>query len=810
MWNLSLKNRFSEKHFEKIQLLQELQSDLIQNKKSERPFQTLATAIQNWVDMGQKIYIAISSENGFDRLEKILKPYLSNFSFKKVQSLDDPASPFQISFITGELFHGFSSQAHHLTIITEAEIFGEQKFKQVEALTQENILESLSELNIGDHVVHIDHGIGIYQGLQHMTINKVEHDFLIIQYLDQDKLFLPVYRLNRIHKYISGDGKKAKVERLGSQNWEQSKKKAQKAIEEMAQELIELYARRKIAKGYSYSDPDDSYPNFEGEFPFEETRDQLKSIEEIFNDLESDKPMDRLVCGDVGFGKTEVALRAAYRVASEGKQVAVLVPTTILCQQHYQTFKKRFQNFAIEVDFLSRFKSNADAKETIEKLKSGHIDIMIGTHRLLSKDVEFSNLGLLILDEEHRFGVKHKEHIKKFRNKIDVLTLTATPIPRTLQLSMTGIRDLSVINTPPLDRKAVHTILSNFDDATIRGAVMRELARNGQIFFLHNRVESIYTMKTYLSKVVPEARIHVAHGQMNQHELEKTMLGFLNHDFDVLLCTTIIESGLDIPNANTLIVNRADTFGLSQLYQIRGRVGRSHKEAYAYFMVPDRDRMSRDAVKRLKVLKQFTELGSGLKISLHDLEIRGAGNLLGSKQSGQISNVGFELYSQLLEREIRKLKGENVKEDIEPEIQVNIAAFIPDDYIFEQSERLRFYKRLSGCKDDQELITIKNTLLDRFGPLPPTVENLFDVVDLKMAARESGVISIKIGGYSPVIEFSDRAPINVDRLLAMAKKNRNIRLTPDQKLVINFDSDVEPMEETKKILRELTVGGKTN
>jgi transcription-repair coupling factor (superfamily II helicase) len=794
---------FEKKSHNNVTLHQNLQSELIQNKKSERPYTPLAERIKSWTDQGLIFHI-VASELSFDRIGKILHPHLPDHIIEKNNILiTDDQNPFKIHFITGDLSHGFISINQKMVILTEGEIFGEQKFKQASVVTQENILESLSELQVGEPVVHIDHGIGIYQGLQKMMIVGIEHDFLVISYLDQDKLFLPVYRLNRIHKYISADGKKAKVDKLGGQNWEAAKKKAQKAIEEMAQELIELYAKRKIAKGYSYSKPDDTYTEFEVEFPFEETRDQLKTIEEIFGDLESEKPMDRLVCGDVGFGKTEVALRAAYRVASEGKQVAVLVPTTILCQQHYQTFKKRFANFPVEIDFLSRFKDRSNALETLAKIKTGNIDIVIGTHRMLSKDVEFSNLGLLILDEEHRFGVKHKEHIKKFRNKIDVLTLTATPIPRTLQLSMTGIRDLSVINTPPLDRKAVHTILCNFDDMTIRNSIMKELSRKGQVFFLHNRVESIYTMKQYIEKIVPEARIRIGHGQMNQHELEKTMLGFLNHEFDVLLCTTIIESGMDIPNANTLLVNRADTFGLSQLYQIRGRVGRSHQEAYAYFMVPDRDRMSRDAVKRLKVLKQFTDLGSGLKISLHDMEIRGAGNLLGSKQSGQISTVGFELYSQLLEREIRKLKGEKIKDEIEPEIQVNIAAYIPDTYIPEQTERLRFYKRLSACKNMDEMNQLKSEMIDRFGALLPVVENLLEVVDLKILARECGVTTLKVSGFSPVIEFSDQAPINIDKLLAMAKKNPAIRMTPDHKLMLGFDSDLDPIQETKKILASL-------
>lgn len=800
--------RFSQTSFKEIELHQNLQSQLIQNKKSQRPYAPLAEKINDWTERGLKINI-VSATQSFEKIKKILQPYLPNHHFVSTSQLNLATSPLQISLMDGDLANGFSSMTHQVVFLTEAEMFGERRLKQARIVTQENILDTLTELSLGEPVVHIDHGIGLYQGLQKMTIAGVDHDFLIIQYLDQDKLFLPVYRLNRIHKYISADGKKAKIDKLGGQNWETAKKKAQKAIEEMAQELIELYARRKIAKGYSYTKPDETYTAFEIEFPFEETRDQLKTIDEIFTDLESDKPMDRLVCGDVGFGKTEVALRATFRVASEGKQVAVLVPTTILCQQHFQTFRNRFKNFPFEIDFLSRFKSNLNAKETIENLKTGNLDIVVGTHRLLSKDVEFSNLGLLILDEEHRFGVKHKEHIKKFRNKIDVLTLTATPIPRTLQLSMTGIRDLSVINTPPLDRKAVHTILCNFDEQTIRNAIMKELSRGGQVFFLHNRVESIYTMKQFIQKIVPEAQVKVGHGQMNQQELEKTMLGFLNHEFDVLLCTTIIESGMDIPNANTLLVNRADTFGLSQLYQIRGRVGRSHREAYAYFMVPDQDRMSRDAIKRLKILKQFTDLGSGLKISLHDMEIRGAGNLLGSKQSGQISNVGFELYSQLLEREIRKLKGEKVKDEIEPEIQVNIAAYIPEEYIPEQTERLRFYKRLSGCKNAEEMSVIRSELIDRFGALPSVVENLMEVVDLKMVARECGVTTLKISGFSPIIEFSDQAPINIDKLLAMARKNPSIKMTPDHKLHLGFESNIDPIQETKKILAELKLHGKT-
>lgn len=798
-----------KQHFDKISLHQDLQFNLIQNKKSEYPYEPLVEKIKEWTDRGFFIHLVMSNQS-FDRIQKILHPYLPKHKFEPTQEIHSNGNHgFTIYLMDGDLSHGFESAAQNIVILTETEIFGEKKFKQARVVTQENLLESFSELEHGEPVVHIDHGIGLYQGLQKMTIAGIEHDFLVIQYADQDKLFLPVYRLNRIHKYISADGKKAKVDKLGGQNWEAAKKKAQKAIEEMAQELIELYARRKIAKGYSYSKPDETYTEFEVQFPFEETRDQLKTIEEIFSDLESEKPMDRLVCGDVGFGKTEVALRAAFRVASEGKQVAVLVPTTILCQQHFQTFKKRFKNFPFDIDFLSRFKTSMDAKETVANLKTGNIDIVVGTHRLLSKDVEFSNLGLLILDEEHRFGVKHKEHIKKFRNKIDVLTLTATPIPRTLQLSMTGIRDLSVINTPPLDRKAVHTILCNFDDGLIRNAIMKELSRNGQVFFLHNRVESIYTMKEYIQKLVPKARIKVGHGQMNQQELEKTMLDFLNHEFDVLLCTTIIESGMDIPNANTLLVNRADTFGLSQLYQIRGRVGRSHQEAFAYFMVPDQDRMSRDAIKRLKVLKQFTDLGSGLKISLHDMEIRGAGNLLGSKQSGQISTVGFELYSQLLEREVRRLKGEKIKDEIEPEIQVNIAAYIPEEYIPEQTERLRFYKRLSGCKNEEEMSTIQAEMIDRFGALPPVVENLFEVVDLKMVARELGVTTLKISGFAPMIEFSDQAPINIDVLLKMAKKNPNVRMTPDNKLHLGFESDLDPILETKKILASLKLRGTT-
>ncbi|MCB0326335.1 MAG: transcription-repair coupling factor [Bdellovibrionales bacterium] len=794
---------YLSKEFSDIHTHEQLRSSILRSKKLDRPLEALENSIQEWKDRGHKIIFVVSNLPSAHRLQKLL-----DSSQGKIPIIDKAralgALP-SISIDIGSLSQGFASSHHRLVLISEEEIFGRRKEKQgKQSIDAKNMLENVSQLNIGDAIVHIDFGIGIYRGLQRITVGEISNDFLVLEYQGQDKLFLPVDRLNRIHKYIGSDGKKPPVDRLGNQStWQKTQAKAQKAVEEMAQELIALYAKRKMATGYAFSAEGSDYLQFESSFPFEETRDQLKAIEDVNKDMGSNKPMDRLICGDVGFGKTEVALRAAFRCVSDGKQAAVLVPTTILTHQHYETFQKRFEEFGIRVEYLSRFKTTSESKQIISDLSKGKIDIIIGTHKLLSKSIVFSDLGLLILDEEHRFGVKHKEHLQQYRNKIDVLTLTATPIPRTLQFSLTGIRDLSVISTPPTERKAVETIVCAAEDELLQNAIRKELARGGQVFFLHNRVSSIEAYRIYLQKLVPEASIKVGHGQMDKKQLEQTMHEFYDRQFDVLLCTTIIESGIDIPSANTMIIHRADRLGLAQLYQIRGRVGRADQNAFAYLLIPGEDLISKDASKRLKTLRQFTELGSGLKIALHDLEIRGAGNLLGAKQSGHIAAIGFEFYTQLLEREVRRLKGEKVEQDFEPEIQSSRPAYIPDNYISDQPLRLATYKKLSSCKTQEELSELREELTDRFGSVPPTLENLFEIISLKIVARDLKIQSIRLNQFSPIIEISDQSSINLDRLLKMMKENKLIRFTQDQKLSIEFDSQVDVFEETKKLLKQL-------
>ncbi|MCI5073273.1 transcription-repair coupling factor [bacterium] len=778
----------------------------IEHKKQE-PLKPLLNFIAEQRDNARSMTVVCEQESDAHKLKKILQQHEFSAALKlnnTSQSAND-SKKTDITLLQGYLSESFIDHDGHEVFISSKDIFGSKKKvveQKVQAAQQFNSLQDLSK---GDFIVHIDHGVGVYQGLERIKFNDLENDFLRIEYAGQDKLFLPVYRLNRIHKYVGGEGRKPTLDKLGQNStWEKTKAKAKKAVEEMAQELIELYAKRQLASGKAYQAADEMYKAFESDFPFEETPDQLKTIDDIAQDLESAKPMDRLVCGDVGFGKTEIALRAAFRTVEEGKQTAVLVPTTILCQQHYETFKERMQGYPVKVDFLSRFQTKAAQKKIIEQLAQGELDIVVGTHRLLSKDIKFKNLGLLVLDEEHRFGVKHKETIKSYRNQVNVLTLTATPIPRTLQLSMTGIRDLSIINTPPLDRKAVKTFLCKNDDALIRDAIRKELARKGQVFFLHNRVDTMEAQWLHLKTLVPEAKIEFAHGQMDEKMLEQKMLGFIKKEFDVLLSTTIIESGVDVPNANTMIINRADCFGLAQLYQLRGRVGRSDREAYTYLMIPGEEIISSDALKRLKALQRFTDLGSGLKIAMHDLEIRGAGNMLGSAQSGHVAEIGFELYASLLEREVRKLKGEEEQpEEIEPEIQTTLPAYFPEEYVRDTGERLVLYKRFSAAKDEQALESLITEVRDRFGPIPRTVENLVEVIQLKIVAKNCGVSVLRISDEGPSIEFSDKAPINMDKLLKQVKRNEKIQLHPDQRLSISIDHDMDAFKETKAFLESV-------
>ncbi|MFU8805830.1 MAG: transcription-repair coupling factor, partial [Bradymonadaceae bacterium] len=652
------------------------------------------------------------------------------------------------------------------------------------------------------HVVHVDFGIGRYRGIVHLDVEGIANDFLHIEYAEGDKLYLPVYRLGRVQKYI-GQGDGMRLDKLGGTRWERTKEKVKENIRAIAGDLLALYARREMAVGITYSPPDDFYREFEAAFPFEETPDQDRAIAEVLSDMTRKRPMDRLICGDVGFGKTEVAIRAAMKAVADGKQAAVLVPTTLLCEQHGISFRERMKDFGARVEVLSRFRSSKEVKEILDDTVAGKVDVLIGTHRLLSKDIEFRDLGLLVVDEEQRFGVGHKEKIKQLKSNIDVLTLSATPIPRTLQMSMLGIRDLSIIATPPHSRLAVRTHVAKFGDSIIRESVMRELSRGGQVFFVHNRVATIDEMAKHLRELLPEARLAIGHGQMAEGKLEEVMLGYIRGDINVLLCTSIIESGLDIPNANTIIVNRADMFGLSQLYQLRGRVGRGKERAFCYLLIPSRRTLPDDAEKRLEVIQTYTELGSGFHVATYDLEIRGAGNLLSKDQSGHVASVGLDLYSELLEEAVNDIRGQVHEDEIEPEVNIAVEAFIPDDYIPATSLRLMFYKRFSLARTSEELYDIYGELTDRFGDPPESVRNLRDLIAIKVGLRQIRAYRLDAGYTAISIELANTTTLNPASVVAMVNAGGGRwRLTEQMKLIysLKVDESARPLKTSKEIL----------
>ena len=681
------------------------------------------------------------------------------------------------AILGGHLNQGFRLPEAHLVVVTFDEIFGTRKRHPSHFLT------SLSELKQDDYVVHLDHGIGIYRGLKFLRVAGVEGEFLHLEYEAGDRLYLPVDRINMVQKYIGGDGAQPSLDRLGGTAWEKVKAKARKSIFAMAEELIQLYAIREARQGNAFAPPDTLYREFEAAFEYEETPDQQRAIDETLAGMQSRKPTDRLICGDVGYGKTEVAMRAAFLAVEGGKQVAVLAPTTILAQQHLQTFRHRFRNHPVRIEMVSRFLTSKEITQVLQQTARGSVDVLIGTHRLLQKDVEFKDLGLVIIDEEHRFGVVHKERLKKLRQLVDVVSLTATPIPRTLHMSLVGIRELSIIETPPADRLAIQTYVTRYDEQVIRDAILRELQRGGQVFFLHNRVETIDRLALKLADLLPEAKMAVAHGQMRPKELEKVMLDFLENKTQVLVCSAIIESGLDFPNANTIIINRADQFGLAQLYQLRGRVGRSHRHAYAYLLIPGEKVITPDAERRLRALQELDGLGGGFKLALHDLEIRGAGNLLGEQQSGQITAVGFELYTEMMQKAVNELKGEVVAPEVEPEIRLEIPAYFPESYIPDANQRLLFYKRLASVGNALELAELKEEIRDRFGPTTPIVENLFRVMDLRRVLKEFLVQQISVSNGQVFLLFHPESPVKVEKLLELIKKQKNkFRLAPDGRL----------------------------
>jgi len=696
-----------------------------------------------------------------------------------------------------------------VALLCEDDIFG-QRTRKVTRRARADLpfVTAFRELKEGDLVVHVDYGIGRYSGLTKMTIRGVSGDVLVLEYAGRDKVYLPVARMRLLQKFNGADADNVTLDKLGSNSWERRKKAVKEHLLKMAAELLRIYAARRAHPGHAFNRPDDYFRQFEADFPFEETPDQAKAIEDVLSDMVSARPMDRLVCGDVGYGKTEVALRAAFKAVLDKKQVAVLVPTTVLAAQHLRTFRERFKDYPVHVEMVSRMRSTKENREVLQQAAQGKVDIVVGTHRLLNADVSFKDLGLLVIDEEQRFGVAHKEKIKKFRSQVDVLTLTATPIPRTLHMSMSGLRDMSIIASPPEDRKAIRTFVHKFDPVQITEAIRRELARGGQVYFVHNRVQSIGAMEQYLKELVPEARFAVAHGQMGEGELEKVMTEFVERKYDVLIASSIIESGLDIPTANTIIVNRADMFGLAQLYQIRGRVGRSKERAYAYLLIPGKQPVTPDAERRLEVLQSFTELGAGFSIASHDLEIRGGGNLLGPDQSGQIAAVGFDLYAQMLDEAVRELKGEPPSDIVDPDVNLPVPAYIPDDYVPDIHLRLVFYKRFSQVQNDDELSDLRGEMVDRFGELPLEVDNLSEVMMLKADMRKLRLRALESGPGRVVVSLGQDADLDPDKMLGLVQRSRGgYRLTPDMKLVAAIDPKIKEPQDLvaacKRVLRDL-------
>ena len=686
----------------------------------------------------------------------------------------------------GGLSRGFRLPDAGLQIYAEADVFEEERrAPERRKSAAKAFLSDLRDLKIGDLVVHVDHGIGAFVGLKQIGVGDALQEFLELRYAGDDKLFVPVERLDLVQKYTGAT--RPPVDRLGGMSWERAKGRVKKAMRDMAEELLKLYAARKAVAGYAFSPDSHWQQEFEDAFEYDLTPDQVTAVADIKRDMEAPTPMDRLLCGDVGYGKTEVAMRAAFKAVMDGKQVAVLAPTTVLAFQHQKTVKERFAGFPVRVEMVSRFRSKAEQKDVLVDLAAGKVDIIVGTHRLLSKDVQFRDLGLLVVDEEQRFGVGHKEKIKQLKKKVDVLTMSATPIPRTLNMSLVGIRDMSIIETPPKDRLSIQTNVVKFDQEVIRRAIRGELARDGQVYFVHNRVESIFSIGDLIQRLVPEARVVVGHGQMEEDTLERAMLDFVARKYDVLLATTIVENGLDIPNANTIIINRADRYGLSQLYQLRGRVGRSARPAYAYLLIPPEDNLAPIAKKRLAAIKEFSDLGSGFRVAALDLEIRGAGNLLGGEQSGHIEAIGFEMYMKLLEETVRELKGEAIDDDVRATVNLGVDLRIDESYVADMNQRLMLYRKVAAARREDELDRILDEAADRYGPLPPSVLNLADYGRIRVMADRLGIDSIDREGRTVVLKFRPQANLDPVRLVALVRSRPDLTLVPPAALRVNLD-----------------------
>jgi transcription-repair coupling factor (superfamily II helicase) len=714
-----------------------------------------------------------------------------------------------VEIVVSELGRGTIAPLSGFVLLTEEEIFGARsRQRSTPTKAARDALEDLRALKVGDLVVHVEHGIGRYLGLERRKVtDQASVELLVIEYASNDRLLLPVYRLSQLQKYLSSDAS-PKLDRLGGATFAKTKARVQKRVREMADELLRLYADRAHVEKVPLPPIDDDYAAFEAQFPFEETPDQAVAIQDVLRDLEQPRAMDRLICGDVGFGKTEVALRAAFRHAMAGKQVALLCPTTVLAQQHFLTFSQRFQQTPLEVSVLSRFQSKAEQRTTVEHIKTGQVDVVIGTHRLLSHDIHFKNLGLLVVDEEQRFGVAHKERIKQLRTTVDVLTLTATPIPRTLQLAVGGLRDMSVIQTPPEDRRAIRTLVVSHDENTIRDAVRRELQRGGQVYYVYNRVQSIYERADRLKAIVPEARIAIAHGQMSEAALEKAMLAFVQGEHDVLVCTAIVESGLDIPRANTMLIDRAELFGLAQLHQLRGRVGRSPLRAYCYLLVPPPSSLSAEARTRVEALAQYSELGSGIRLATLDMELRGAGNLLGAEQSGTVDSVGLQLFCQMLADATQELKGIEVVHEIDPDLSFDVEALLPETYIDDIGLRLSLYKRLASADDEAEVVALATEMEERFGAPPSEAERLIELMRLKVELRRLRVLSCEASRRGVTLHLKDDTPLDRARLQQLlSQPNSPYRITPDRRLSRRrgeTDAAKNSIDLTEQVVSELS------
>lgn len=767
-----------------------------------------------WKKQEYCIFIAAKNRNHIDRL-KVLFDRMNFELMETIQNRMDwnswievqKSKPSLIHILQGEIPDSARIAEEKLIFIRDEEILGKKTRSRSRTAADEfNSKASklaFGDLKPGDNVVHVQHGVGIYEGLKVMSIGGIDTEFIQVAYKDNDKLYLPIYRVGQLQKYSAHSNTQI-LDKLGGTGWEKTKSKVRQSLRDLAGDLLELYAKRAMLTRPVHPINDQDFSGFQASFPYEETEDQLRAINDFTKDLKKPQPMDRLVCGDVGFGKTEVAMRAAFAVVTQQRQVAVMAPTTVLTFQHFETFKKRFSGWPVEIRALNRFVSNQDAKKTLAELKDGKVDILIGTHRILSKDVEFKNLGLLIVDEEQKFGVAHKEKIKKMKANVDTLAMSATPIPRTLNMSLLGIRDLSIINTAPVDRLPTRTFITKWDEETIRRAIQSEIKRGGQIYFIHNRVQSIYGLADEIRQIVPEARIKVGHGQMEEHELEQTMISFFNHEIDILVCTTIVESGMDVPRANTMFIDQAHMMGLSQLYQLRGRVGRSKERAYCYLILPRGKQLDKDAQERLKVLQENSALGSGIRIAQYDLELRGAGDILGENQSGHISSVGYEMYMDLLNEAIAQSRGQELEPEIEPEINIRIPARIPESYISDVRLRLTYYKSLTDIQTADDVDRFEEELKDQFGNLPDEVNNLLGIMLIRAWCKKLGIRDISSGPKNISLIFTEKTPLKTETIIKLAmRENKKYSISPDNRMSIRLNNITWPavFEELDQLLR---------